>query len=328
MSSLVAVVVTYNRLQKLKTSIAALLAERCDAIVVVENCSNDGSREWLQQHARRHERLDVVLAPRNLGGAGGFAMGLRHALARYESQWLVCIDDDAYPNAGAFDAFFESDLIGVDAAAAAVYAPDGGICEMNRPSLNPFWHWRLLLKTVVLRQGRRGFHVRDECYSRADAVAIDATSFVGFFIRRGMVEQIGLPDQRLFLYGDDVLYALSVRRACGQIRFLSGVTFTHDCETFATHEKKFTPPWKAYYTYRNGLLVYRAAAGKLFWLFLPFKLASWIASARLYDNPRSHLRVVYTALKDWAGQHYDRPHEEIVSLAAVPAASKADGESH
>lgn len=313
-TSLVAVMVTYNRLPQLKVGIEALSRQDCEAIVVVDNCSTDGTREWLLEEARRQERLDVVLAPRNLGGAGGFEMGFRHAMDRYRPDWLVCFDDDAYPRPGAFRAFLDSDLDGVDAAAAAVYFPGGDICEMNRPSLNPFWHWRLFLKTV-LGKGRRGFHLEDTDYRASRPVDIDSTSFVGFFIRGGMVARVGLPEGRLFIYGDDVLYALNVRREGGRIVFLPWVRFTHDCSTFSTHEKTFEPLWKAYYTYRNGLRVYHTAAGWLFWLFLPFKVTRWLLNARHYDDPRPYLRLTRAALRDAATRRYDRSHEAVMRMA-------------
>lgn len=313
-TQLVAVLVTYNRLSHLKVGIEALARQDCDAIVVVDNCSTDGTREWLREQMAQEQRLDVVLAPRNLGGAGGFELGFRHAMEQYRPEWLVCFDDDAYPRPGAFRAFLNSDLEDIDAAAAAVYFPDGGICEMNRPSLNPFWHWRRFLKTI-LGQGRRGFHLHDADYRSLKPVDIDSTSFVGFFVRGEMVERVGLPEGRLFIYGDDVLYALNVRRQGGRIVFLPWVEFTHDCSTFSTHEKTFKPLWKAYYTYRNGLRVYHAAAGRLFWLFLPFKVMRWLINARHYDDARPYLRLTRAALKDAATGRYDRCHEAVLKMA-------------
>ncbi|NNC23952.1 glycosyltransferase [Salinisphaera sp. USBA-960] len=309
---------TCNRLEQLKTGIAATLQQRCDAVVVVDNCSTDGTSEWLDAASHDHEHLDVVRTSHNVGGAGGFEIGFRHALAQYQPNWLVCFDDDAWPNPGAFDAFLSSELDGIDAAAAAVYYPDGHICEMNRPSHNPFWHWRLFLKTA-LGQGRRGFHLVDDDYCSGQPLPIDCNSFVGFFVSKEMVERVGLPDGRLFIHGEDLLYTLTIRRMDGHSCFMPWVTFTHDCSTFSVHKKTFTPLWKVYYNYRNMLQVYRTAAGIFFWLILPLKAIHWITRARFYDHRRRYLKLVYTALKDFATGHYDHPHEDIVKLAEARA---------
>lgn len=310
---LVAVVVTHNRLAKLKTGMAALLAQYCHGVVVVDNCSDDGTAEWLAEVARRDARLDVLRLERNRGGAGGFEAGFRRALDRHDPEWVVCFDDDAYPQPDALLSFLASDLDGIDAVAAAVYYPDGHICEMNRPSRNPFWHWRLFLRTLL--GGRRGFHLDDSAYDGRHPVPVDATSFVGFFVRRSMVERVGLPEGRLFIYGDDVLYSLNVARSGGRIRFLPWVCFTHDCSTLNHGSRVHTPLWKAYYTYRNGLRVYHTAAGWLFWLFVPLKLARWLLDARLYSSPRLYLRVLGLAVADAVRGRYDRSHDTVVSLS-------------
>lgn len=313
MNSLVPVLVTYNRLEYLKKAIEALRDQACSAIVVVDNCSVDGSREWLLAASEQDERIDLVLPEKNLGGAGGFEIGFRRAMEAHNPDWIVCFDDDSYPQPGAFQAFLDSDLDGVDAAAAAVYFPDGSICEMNRPSRNPFWHLREFLGASL--SGREGFHLKDSDYDSKTSVAIDATSFVGFFVRAEMVKKVGLPDGRLFIYGDDVLYTLTISRAGGRMRFLPWVRFTHDCSTFAQSQVTYTPLWKAYYTYRNGIQVYHTAAGMLFWLLFPVKLLQWLVRARHYESPSLYLRVVRAAVVDGLFRRYERSHPEVVSLS-------------
>jgi len=63
--SLVAVVVTYNRLDKLQATLARLLEaapEHLSAVVVVDNASSDGTGDWLaaQMDPRLQDRKSVV----------------------------------------------------------------------------------------------------------------------------------------------------------------------------------------------------------------------------------------------------------------------------
>lgn len=314
-SSLVAVVVTYNRLSKLQTCLAETLEQRCDAVVVVDNCSTDGSREWLQEQAKHHEHLDVVLASRNLGGAGGFELGFRHAQANYHSDWLVCFDDDAWPAPRAFDDFLNSDLDGIDAVAAAVYYPNGQICRMNSPTLNPFWRWRVFLK-IFSGKGRKRFHLDDKDYESKTPIAVDSASFVGFFVRGTTVERVGLPDGRLFIYCDDLLYTLEITRRGGHFSFLPWVTFTHDCAASTpVQQETFKPLWKVYYAYRNRVRVLRVKAGWLAWFLVPLEIIQWFLHARFYDDRRPYWRLTFAALRDAAQGRYDRPHEQVLELA-------------
>ncbi len=318
---LVAVVVTHNRLAQLRETVARLLAspaEELAALVVVDNLSGDGTGAWLA--GQTDPRLEVLTARANLGGAGGFEWGMRQAVARHDPDWLVLMDDDGRPQPGALAAFQAADLAGWDAVAAAVYYPDGAICEMNRPSRNPFWNLRGFF-TTLLRLGRRdSFHIRPEIYAGAVPVAVDITSFVGFFVSRQMVERVGFPDGALFVYGDDGLYSLGLRLAGGRIGFFPQIRFEHDCSTFAQSAGRFRPLWKAYYYHRNLFLLYRRAAGGFFWLVLVLALPKWLLKVRHHPGERrAYLRLLGKAVSDGFRGRTGVPHDAVMAWAEGPS---------
>lgn len=290
-----AVVVTYNRLHQLQQTVTRLLAEPVDHLIVADNGSSDGSRDWL--HAIDDPRLEILEMPRNLGGAGGFEAGMRHATARHDPDWILVVDDDARPEPGAIAAFRASDTTGWDAVAAAVYFPDGRICGMNRPVLNPFWHPRIFLRTAT-GGGRAAFHLTDSDYQHPGPLRVDGGSFVGLFLSRRAVELAGFPDGRLFVYAEDGLYSLAISGAGGQIGFFPGLRFEHDCSTFAP-DGRFTPVWKAYFYHRNLLLLYRRAAGLWFWPALLAVLPKWVWRAMRQGPDRwRFLRLLGWAVRD------------------------------
>ena len=126
---LVAVVVTYQRLDQLRVTLQALLDQPTrdlSAVLVVDNASQDGTAEWLA--GQSDARLITLTLPENRGGAGGFEAGMRHAVEHLSPDWIVVMDDDARPEPGAFAAFQALDLTGFDGFAAAVRHPDGTLC--------------------------------------------------------------------------------------------------------------------------------------------------------------------------------------------------------
>lgn len=310
---IVAVVVTLNRLGQIRRTIAALLASPINQIVVVDNGSDDGTRDWLL--ALDEPRITVEFASSNLGGAGGFARGIETAQSQFDPDWMLLMDDDARPADGAIEAFRRLDLAGWDAIASAVYYPGGAICEMNRPSRNPFWSLRAFKGAIF--KGRKGFHVDDVAFQAGQITEIDVGSFVGYFVSREAVRRAGLPDGRLFIYGDDVLYSLSIRRAGARIGFASDVAFEHDCGTRATHDgKRVQPLWKAYYLIRNKIIVYRNVAGPFFWLLLPGLLASWHLKAKNYGSDTDGFkRLRQAAIRDGLARDYSRAHDDVVRLS-------------
>ncbi|MFC2970464.1 glycosyltransferase [Acidimangrovimonas pyrenivorans] len=315
--SLVAVVVTHERLDKLRVTLARLLqapAEQLGAVVVVDNASADETPAFLA--SQDDPRVTVLRNRSNLGGAGGFERGLREAVARFDPDWIVVMDDDARPAPGALAAFHALKPGDDTAVAAAVHFPDGRVCEMNRPSINPFWHPRAFLRG--LRHGRDGYHIPYEAYDGDKPLPIDLTSFVGLFLSRRMIREVGLPEGRLFLYGDDVIYTLRLRRAGFFIDFEPRVRFEHACETFENDQfRVFRPLWKVYYTYRNGLMMYRKAAGPLFWALLPVVTTKWLLAARRYHGAdrRAYMRLLRRAIRDAVRDRTDLSHDEVKALA-------------
>lgn len=316
---LVAVIVTFNRLDKLKLTVSKTLANAFYRIVIVNNASTDGTSEWLASLA--DERLDILHSSTNLGGAGGFNLGFSHIAHKLpEAQWLVCFDDDAYPEDNVVETFQQVDIPNdVGSLAAAVYLPDGKrISEMNRPSHNPFWHLKSFFGTAV-GQGRMGFHIDDALYQTSTPIEIDSSSFVGCFIRVDNIRtgKIGLPRSELFIYADDIIYVLDSRKAGFKHWFVPSIRFHHDCETLINQQDIYHPLWKVYYTYRNRLELYRIASGLFYPLVLIIKIPSFLLSYRYYEKheQKKFLQLTLRAIWDGVKRDFRKSHSEIVSLS-------------
>ena len=97
----IAVLVTHRRPDELTKSLDALTTQSraLDHIVVVDNDDDDGAG---RADARSLGRAGQPVATtylgsrRNLGGAGGFALGMLHALA-LGADWIWLADDDGRP---------------------------------------------------------------------------------------------------------------------------------------------------------------------------------------------------------------------------------------
>lgn len=315
---LVAIVVTHNRLDQLKITLARLdaVAQRhLAAIVVVNNASTDDTKAWLE--GLDTPRIEVIHSADNLGGAGGFEIGMGHAMRELAPDWLVVMDDDARPEPDCFERFHAAPRADHWGWAAAVYHPDGRICDINRPSINPFWHRDVFLST--LGGGREGFHLMPRDYESGALREVDASSFVGLFVSADAVRAVGLPDGSLFIYGDDVLYTLGLRAAGGKIAFDPSLRFEHDFSTIATGEKRFRPLWKGYYHHRNLLMVYRRASGIFFWPCFFVVLPKWLLKIKDHKGERrAFARLMGKAIWHGVRRHTDVRHDEVVAWGKTP----------
>ncbi len=317
----VAVIVTFNRLEKLKQTLQHTLDQPFYRVVVVNNASTDGTEAWLDEHA--DPRLHIIHSQQNLGGAGGFHLGFDCAARQFpEAEWLVAFDDDAHPQAGMLETFNQLDVPAeTGSLAAAVYLPDGRISEMNRPSVNPFWHLKELIFTSF--KGRQGFHVDDEEYELDSHREIDASSFVGFFLRLSLIREnrIGLPRTELFIYADDIIYILQLRKAGIKHWFVPRLKFVHDCDTLVNQQDVYRPLWKVYYTFRNRLEMYRIASGLFYPLVLLIKIPKLFLAARFYEPEERRLFFSITGKAIWGGirRDYSKSFSEVVELSQLPS---------
>lgn len=215
-----AVVVTYNRLDKLKTVLSSLETQTQlpAQLIIVNNAATDGTADYLQEYARSFSladvvQLDIVTLEKNEGGAGGFSAGMRRA---YElgADFAWIFDDDGYPEPSALEKLIEGydkavSELGPDVpfACSMVKYIDGTISEMNNPI--PTWDWgRLKAKGL-------------------DLIMVTRCSFVSVLIPRWVMENFGLPYKEYFIWFDDAEYTLRITRACPGVQVLSSVVL-HD----------------------------------------------------------------------------------------------------
>ncbi|WP_390915623.1 glycosyltransferase [Pseudosulfitobacter sp. SM2401] len=312
--ALVAIVVTMNRLDHLQKTLDRLLAsdaQTLGAVVVVNNQSTDGTGAWLTAHS--DARVIHLPQGENRGGAGGFEAGLCHVRDHMAADWVLLMDDDGRPAAGCLEAFHSAPREGIDGWVSAVRYPSGAICEMNRPWINPFWSVSGFIRGLT--KGRAGFHIPNTAFD-GGVVEIDGGSFVGLFLSARAIDLAGLPDGDLFLYGDDVLYCLRLRRNGGRVGFDPSLGFEHDCETFDADDGTIAPLWKAYYMHRNQLMMYRVAAGALFPFVVALFVPRWWFKARKYGAAAPvYRRVLARAIKDGLARRTDMTFAQVQALA-------------
>ncbi|NVN43537.1 glycosyltransferase [Asaia siamensis] len=307
-----AVIVTYNRLSMLKTVIGHTLAQNFSSVVVVNNASPDGTRSWLADQT--DPRLHILNETINLGGAGGFARGMDYAVHKTDCEWIVCFDDDAWPQAGALSQFQSLSLSPeTGGVAAAVYFPDGTVCDMNRPGLSPFRKIGNIIR--LLRDRKKTFAIDPAAYEKDEMLPVDYASFVGFFVRSELVRgHLGLPQADLFVYADDTLYTWKLRCLGWKINFAPKIRFYHDCSTTVNFENN---QWKIYYIIRNRIIFYKKISG---FLFIPFSLLLLLGTFKMYLRNRKmrHIHeLVLAAIWDGFRQDTTRNHAEIMNIAGV-----------
>lgn len=186
------VVVTYNRshlLAKLLVSITEM-DPKPGHVVIVDNASGDDTTEVVESF-RESIGTEIVYRrlEENTGGSGGFSEGMRVA---YEigSTWIWLMDDDV-------------EVLPDGLARMGVWAPRFKSIQGRRYDYDGsefYWQYRLSIPLgIPIPFAPAGF----------DATGyreMNSGCFEGMFIHRDIVQKVGLPDPRFFIYWDDSVY--------------------------------------------------------------------------------------------------------------------------
>jgi len=237
-----AVVVTYNRINKLREAMEHLLNQTYELyrIVVVNNNSSDGTREYLEDLKNRTNNLRVINLNRNLGGAGGFNIGTKLA---YEegSEWIALSDDDAM-----YDSDYFKYISRAIKSNSNILAFSGNVFDSSGEF--QYGHRRIITNWISLKSRP----LRDDELSKD--TDIDIFSFVGAVVNRKVIQQLGLPNKNYFISEDDTEYSLRIK-SISRIINVSKACIVH--KSFVGQDNKAMMKrerWILYYGIRNGLL--------------------------------------------------------------------------
>lgn len=183
--AVVAVVVTYHRRELLADSLKVIAAQSRppDHVIVVDNGPDQPAEDVV-----RACPVPTTYLPsrRNLGGAGGFALGMLHALA-LGAEWVWLADDDGRP---ADESVLATLLSEARSRNLAEVSPV--VANINTPDTLAF----------PLRRGLTWKRRTEELGT--DFLPGIASLFNGALFRASTLEVIGVPDYRLFFRGDEV----------------------------------------------------------------------------------------------------------------------------
>lgn len=282
------VVVTYNRADLLERMLVGLgaLDRLPDAVIVVDNASSDHTQAVLD--AATNPGLQVVCSEDNLGGAGGFHLGVRTAYrAGFDRIWLM--DDDVVPAPGCLAVLMALDE---DCLMAVREDTTGRLVEKAATHFDLRNPLTIRPKTSMVETD---FGRRDRM---PELVEVENVPFEGFMIRRSVVDAIGLPDPSYFIFYDDVDFAVRARRAGFRIWAVRDAVLVRQLAFDQQHDLS---GWKGYYMYRNLFVVHLRYGENALVRRKPWLITAGVVLLSTLRGRRAEADNVIRAMRDARG---------------------------
>ena len=249
MDKIIAVIVSYNRKKLLKEALEHLLHQQNVKfdILIIDNASTDGTKEYIVDYLQKDNILYHNTGA-NLGGAGGFSLGVKMGVEKgYDYVWIM--DDDTMVTENALDELLKAKEIlkgNFGFLCSDVRWIDGSACAMNVPNIDENW-------------------IQDSAYLENGIVKVKQCSFVSCFLPSRVVKKVGLPIKEFFIWGDDAEYTkrISLQYPCyfvARSKVIHKMLSNTPTDIVAESSDRL---FRYNYAYRNMYYVKKLEGGKL-----------------------------------------------------------------
>ncbi|WP_003540180.1 glycosyltransferase [Desulfotomaculum nigrificans] len=215
------IILTYNSMRTIKQCLASVAAtvRPGDQVIVVDNQSTDGTREYLKSWA---DKFDIIYNAKNVGFSQGCNVGYQMARGDY----IVLLNPDTIVTPGWLDGllhhFTRGEIGAVGPVSNYVLAKQQFSRYLDESELSGQVDLPTLARTIQAKnQGR----------------SVETELLVGFclMLPRQVIEQVGLLDETLFLGCDDLELSWRLREQGYQLLVATDVfVYHHGHVSFAT----------------------------------------------------------------------------------------------
>ncbi len=272
MEKVIAVVVTYNRSKLLCECITALRNQtrKLDGIIVVNNGSTDDTEQWLKQQS------DIqFITQKNVGSSGGFSTGINWAF-KQNYTWMWLMDDDGYPKQDALE---------------NILAADNG-------------QMRLMNCAVIDKEDKKSFVWKTQNYKSIDEVNTTIIEgighpFNGTMLHRKIVERVGVPQPKFFLWGDETEYYYRITKINKiPVCTIANSIHYHPSTAFSLKQDwDYATGWKMYYYVRNRFFIHQVKFNNKAFAFINYAcfLVAFTGLIMLYQKTNKLKKISFLA---------------------------------
>lgn len=268
-------------------------------VIIVENGSEDGSAEMIAEGWPQHT---LIINEENQGFAKGSNQGME--IARGEFVFLLNTDTEVAPDAIELMLDFLNANPKHGAVAPMLVHADGRV----QPTVQAFptcktalWFATPLERWFPQSKELRRYFMRD--WDQETTRDVDQPPAAALMLRRSVLDEIGLFDERLWLFYNDTDLSLRMHKAGWKTCYMAEAKVLHHVGASTSKFRRFIPVWNA-----NRLAFYRkhfgwrgnlTVKGAVTWSFLDYcKTSIW---ARLRGKTHEPIAPIWSEYRKFIG---------------------------
>lgn len=221
------IIVSYNTKALLQKALSRVYQTRgftSFEVIVVDNNSHDGSADMV---AQEYPQVTLIRNEDNVGFAGGNNPGMKIA----EGEYVLLLNSDAFvfdssllETVDYMDAHLETGVMG-----AQLICEDGSPQPSAREFPTPWRKMKVLSGWDARHSNYETFYdyYQDEGKGKPEVRKVDWVPGTYFMIRRKAMEEIGLLDERFFMYYEEVDYCLRAKKKGWTVDFNPKICIIH-----------------------------------------------------------------------------------------------------
>ncbi|MGC8622182.1 MAG: glycosyltransferase [Caldisphaera sp.] len=270
------IIVTYGkRFNLLEQVVEATLSQEVYKVIIVDNASCLESKKKLKLYETNHSnKVKVIYLDENTGSAGGYKKGLEEVVNDPKCDFIWLLDDDNKPVEFALQNLlkFWSKIELIDKESKISLSSNRFCLDENcvllmlnenvtlgRP--NSFLGFDIMTsfkEIIKILMGKRLQKLVKNYISkklRKDFVELSCASYGGLFFHKKLLQIIGFPDERFYLYFDDLEWTYRINEHGGKIYLIMNSKIIDIDKTIKQKGFLNLPkdPLRLYYTARNEI---------------------------------------------------------------------------
>lgn len=220
------IIVSFNTKEVLKNCLRSIFKKKWTnnlRVIVVDNASSDGSAQMVGEE---FPEVKLILNKTNSGFAAGNNLGIKAVKADY----YLLLNSDTLVSEGSMDKLVAFASSGQFAIASCQLAFADGSFQSNAgqlPTPFPVLAWLTGFDDILKKFVKfSSYQARDRKYYQQDR-EVGWVSGSVMLISKEAINKIGLLDEDIFMYGEDVEYCLRAKKAGLKVGWTKQAEITH-----------------------------------------------------------------------------------------------------